>query len=125
MSKSRPRLVASLRQLQQERQRLLRRLTRNHELAVGSVAAVHRQCGNPTCHCSEGPGHPQTLFLFTDKKEGRRRCKLVRRADEARMLRAGQRYREYRQDLKQIRAIDRREKQILMALMEARAIRYE
>jgi hypothetical protein len=125
MAKSRAQLLASLRQLGHERRRLLRGLTREHELAVGTVSVVHRKCGNPTCHCSSGPGHPQTLFVFSDSREGRRRCKLVRRADEARLLRAGQRCREFRHDLMQLRAIDQQEKQILMALMEARAIRYE
>jgi hypothetical protein len=84
------------------------------ELAVGSVSPVQRKCGNPSCHCAEGPGHPQVLFLFQDE-QGERRCKLVRRADEARLLRAGERYRDFRDGLKRLRAIDRREKEILMA----------
>jgi len=125
VAESRAQLLASLRQLAQERRRLIRRLTQDHELALGTVSVVHRRCGNPSCHCARGPGHPQTLFLFTDRKLGRRRCQLVRRADEARLLRAGQRYREFRQDLQRLRAIDQQEKQILMALLEARAIRYE
>jgi hypothetical protein len=125
MAQSRARLLASLRQLALERRRLIRRLTQDHELAVGTVSVVQRPCGHPGCHCARGPGHPQTLFLFKDAKIGRRRCKLVRRADEARLLRAGQRYREFRQDLQRLRAIDQREKQILLALLETRAIRYE
>ncbi|MFQ6047435.1 MAG: DUF6788 family protein [Gemmatimonadales bacterium] len=125
MPKSRAQLLASLRELHQERQRLIRRLIRGHELALGTVSVVRRKCGNPSCHCSARAGHPQTLFLFTDPKDGRRRCKLVRRADEARLLRAGRRYRHFRQDLSRLRAIDRHEKGILTALMRARAIRYE
>jgi len=34
-------------------------------------------------------------------------------------------YREFRQDLNQVAAIDQREKQILMALKELRALNYE
>ncbi len=97
---------------------------RDAELAVGTVSVVLRKCGNPGCHCARGDGHPQTLFLFNDE-EGRRRCKLVRRADEVRLHAAGKRYRAFRQDLKQLRAIDRREKEILMALRDMRALRYE
>jgi hypothetical protein len=41
------------------------------------------------------------------------------------MLKAGERYREFREDIKQLRAIDLEEKQILMALAEERAISYE
>ena len=122
---SRTKLLASLHQLHQERRRLIRRLKREHELAIGTVSVVNRKCGNPRCHCVEGPGHPQTLFLFKDEKDGHRRCKLVRRADEAWMLRAGERYREFREDLKQLRAIDLEEKRILTALAEVRAVRYK
>lgn len=125
MKKSRTKMLLSLRQLHQERQRLIRRLTREHELAIGTVSVVRRKCGNPRCHCIKGSGHPQTLFLFKDEKENRRRCKLVRRSDEPRMIRAGVRYREFREDLKRLRAIDLGEKQILMALAEERAIHYE
>lgn len=41
------------------------------------------------------------------------------------MLRAGQHYRQFREDMKRLRAIDREEKQILMALKEVRAIHYK
>jgi hypothetical protein len=124
MTMSRKKLLAVLRKLQQERRQRLRRLVRDHELAVGSVSVVARKCGNPTCGCASGLGHPQTLFLFSDE-DGRRRCKLVRRADESRLQKAGERYRDFREDLKQLRAIDRREKEILMALRDQRAISYE
>jgi len=125
MAMSRKKLLASLRQLHQERRRLIRHLTRAHKLAIGTVAVVNRKCGNPYCHCAEGSGHPQTLFLFKDPTEGRRRCKLVRRQDEAWMIRAGEHYRQFREDLKQLRAIDQQEKQILLVLMELWAIRYK
>ena len=50
---------------------------------------------------------------------------MVRRADEARMLKAGDRYRQFRDDMKRLRAIDSEEKLILMALARGRAIQYE
>jgi len=125
MGMSRTKLLAALHQLHQERRRRLRRLTREHALAIGTVALVHRKCGNPRCHCLAGPGHPQTLFLFKDPRQSRRRCKLVRRADESQLQQAGERYREFRADLQRLRAIDREEKRILMALAEERAIHYE
>ena len=118
-------MLASLSELHQERRRLIRRLKLEGELAIGTVSVVNRKCGNPSCHCAEGPGHPQTLFLFKDEQTGRRRCKLVRRADEARMHRAGERYREFREAMRRLRAIDSQEKRILMALAERRAIHYE
>ncbi len=125
MKPSRTKSLASLRKIHQERRRLIRRLLRKDELAIGTVSVVRRKCGNPRCHCADGSGHPQTLFLFQDPQEDRRRCKLVRRADEAWMMQAGERYREFRKGIQQLRAIDREEKQILVALAEGRAIRYK
>ena len=124
MALSRKKLLENLRRLHQERRRLIRRLTADKELAIGTVSVVRRKCGKPTCHCAHGPGHPQTLFLFKDE-EGRRRCKLIRRMDEAWWHQAGKNYREFRDDLKQLRAINRREWEILMALKERRAVYYE
>ena len=125
MTPSEPDLLASLQRLQQERRSLLRRMTRPGEVAIGSVSAVRRKCGNPACHCAREGGHLQTLFLFQDRKDTRRRCKLVRRADETRMLKAGERYRSFRKGLQRLRAIDSEEKQILMAIAEERAVHYE
>ncbi len=125
MNLSRTKLLAKLNGLHKDRRRLLRRLKKEDELAIGTVSVVNRKCGSPNCHCVESGGHPQTLFLFNDQDQGRRRCKLVRRADESWMLKAGDRYRKFRKDMKQLRAIDLEEKQILMALAERRAIHYK
>ena len=125
MKKSTEKLLADLHALQTTRQRLLRVVIKERELAVGTVSEVSRKCGNPRCHCAKEGGHLQVSFLFKDKENGRRRCKLIRRDDEQRMLRAGENYRECRQAMQQLRAIDLEEKQILMALIEGRAIEYE
>jgi len=125
MTKSIISLRNSLGTLQQERKSLLGRLTKEHKLAIGTVSEVYRKCGNPRCHCANGPGHRQILFLFKNEDDQRRRCKLVRRADEQRLLRAGEVYRQFRADLQRLRAIEKEEIQILMAILIARAIHYE
>jgi hypothetical protein len=121
---SRTQLLARLTALHRERRRLLRRLTAAHELAVGTVAVVARKCGNPTCHCADGDGHPQVQFLFKDP-DGVRRCKLVRKADHQRLLLAGDRYRDFRADLRRLNDINSQERRILMSLRDLRAIHYE
>jgi hypothetical protein len=110
--------------LQRERRGLIRLLTSSHELAVGSVARVRRKCGNPRCGCLAGLGHPQTIFLFKDD-QGRRRCKMIRRADEVRMHKAGDRYRKWRKALTRLRAIENRQRQIMLAEIKNKAILYE
>jgi len=110
--------------LQRERSRLIRLLASSQDLAVGTVARVRRKCGNPRCGCLSGQGHPQTIFLFKDD-QGRRRCKLIRRADEVRMHKAGDRYRIWRKALIRLRAIENRQRQILVAEIKKKAIFYE
>lgn len=123
MSESTRQLRQELRELHGKRRTLLRSLTSHHELAQGSVSVVRRKCGKSNCHCAEGVGHPQTLFLFQGP-DGRRHCQLIRKADADRWLRAGECYRTFRQDLRQLRALNRREERILVALMERRALEY-
>lgn len=117
-------LRASLRQLGLQRSLLLRRLAAVQEVAVGSVSVVARKCGKPNCHCAQGGGHNQTLFLFRGE-DGRRHCKLIRQADSQKFLSAGDRYREFRAGLKELKAINERERRILETLMERQALHYE
>lgn len=117
-------LPDSLQKIQLQRRTLLRRLARLPEVAIGSVSVVRRKCGNPNCHCARDAGHPQTLFLFQGD-DGRRRCKLIRQADSDRLLQAGDRYREFRANLRKLRALNQRELQILAALLQKKAVRYE
>lgn len=124
MSKSSTDLRASLRQLRLQRSLLLRRLMRVEELAIGSVSVVQRKCGKANCRCAEGGGHKQTLFLFRGE-DGRRHCKLIRQADSDRLLSAGKRYRDFRAALRELRAINEREQQILGKLMQQHAVHYE
>lgn len=116
-------LHRTLNRLQQEHRKLLKYLTGKHELAIGSVSKMRRRCGNPRCHCRQGKGHLQVIFLFNDSRRCRR-CKLIRRADENRMLQAANRYRQTRSHLRKLRAIQNRQRQILLALINKRGIRY-
>jgi len=117
-------MSSEMSRLQRERSRLIRLLTSSQDPTIGSVARVRRKCGNPRCGCLSGQGHPRTIFLFKDDQR-RRRCKLIRRADEARMHKAGDRYRKWRKALNQLRAIENRQRQIMPAEIKERAIFYK
>ena len=116
-------LVASLRHLQQRRKRLLEECLRNKELVVGTVSELRARCGKPGCRCASGPGHPQMRLLYAEA--GRRRCKLIRKADEERIRAAGQRYRQLRSDLRELAALNSREIRLLRELIRRRGLRYE
>jgi len=62
----------SLSLLEAERSRILRQFTTLGDLRAGSICAVPRRCGKPTCHCAKpnDPGHDPQIRL-TRRVEGK------------------------------------------------------
>jgi len=62
----------SLPELEAQRSKILRQFTTLGDFRLGSICAVPRRCGKPTCHCakSNDPGHDPQLRL-TRKVHGR------------------------------------------------------
>ena len=62
----------SLPELEAERSQILRQFTTLGDLRTGSICAVPRRCGKPTCHCAKpnDPGHDPQVRL-TRKVEGK------------------------------------------------------
>ena len=55
----------SLSELEAERSKILRQFTSLGDLRPGSICAVPRRCGKPTCHCAKpnDPGHDPQIRL--------------------------------------------------------------
>lgn len=62
----------SLPDLEAERSKILRQFTTLGDLRPGSICAVARRCGKPTCHCAKpnDPGHDPQVRL-TRKVNGK------------------------------------------------------
>jgi hypothetical protein len=90
---------------------------------MGTVYAAYQRCGNPTCHCAHDRGHPKTLLVY--QVRGRRRCKLVRKADVDWVRIAAERYRTFRTARRALRALTAREVEAFERLAHSRAIEYE
>src|SRR5450759_3599378 len=60
-----PSMQNSLLELEAERSKILRQLTTLGDLRTGSICAVPRRCGKPTCHCAKpnDPGHDPQIRL--------------------------------------------------------------
>jgi len=115
--------LRQLETLHRRREELMAVLLTGEEFAVGTVSWVMRRCGNPNCRCAKTPTHRQMQFLFTE--DGRRRCKLVRRSDEARVMAAGERYRQFRQALRELRNLNSDELAILRSYRDERGLTYK
>lgn len=121
-SLSRPKLRAALRALDRRRAGLLAEVLRAEEFVVGTVSEVRGRCGKPGCQCARGKGHLQLRLLYADA--GRRRCKLIRKADAERVRQAGARYRQLKAALRELTALQARELRLLRAFVRQGGLRY-
>ena len=110
------------RALQKRRRALLREMLRPDPLIVGTVCEVLRRCGTPTCHCAKSPGHRQTLLLYGEG--GRRTSRFIRSQDVAKVRRAWQRYRRFREALRELRTLNTRELQLLRVQITLRQVQF-
>ena len=124
MSKSIKKIADLVRDLEAKRAELIELMIADREYAVGSVSVVRRKCGKSNCHCAEGEGHLQTLFLFKGDEE-KRVCKLVRNDDTPYMLEAGANYRAFKVRLRELRATQKRVEENLLAILKRRAVSYD
>ena len=119
---SRPKLRAALRALGRRRADLVVGMLRPEEFVVGTVSEVRGRCGKPGCQCARGEGHPQLRLLYA--AGGRRRCKLVRKADAERIRQAGARYRQLKGALRELTTLHARERRLLRAFVRQGGLRY-
>jgi hypothetical protein len=125
MSKSITKLKIALARIQKERVALHRLILKDQDMAVGSVSVVKGSCGKSTCHCASGKtGHLQTIFLFKGP-DARRRCKLVRQEDSDRLLKAHKYYADFRNSLRKLRHLSRREQTVGVAIRKERSLNYK
>ena len=120
---SRRSVLPLLRELHRRRWALFKRTTHPRALLIGTVYDVLRRCGNPSCRCAKKPTHRQTLFLSIH--QGKRRCQFIRQEDLSWVRQAWEHYRECKKALQEIRALYRREGQLLRAQIKRRSVLYE
>lgn len=123
MPMSRRKTEAELKTIQRRRQALLREISSPEPLIVGTVVDVLRRCGRPSCHCAAKPAHRQTLLLYGTR--GRRSSKFVRQKDADWVRRAGDRYRACKKALRELRALNLREIEVLRVQIQLRGVSYE
>jgi len=112
-----------LRVLQKRRWAIFETLAHPKRLLIGTVYDILRRCGNPTCACAKTPTHLQTLFMSV--RQGKRRCQFIRQEDLPWVREAAVHYKEFRQALREIRALNRKELKLLGVQMKRKATSYE
>jgi hypothetical protein len=112
-----------IRRLEDQRDRLLKRLLVADPLLCASLSLVKRTCGKPNCHCATQPSHE--AWVLATSQRGRRRCQVVRQDDIDDVRRRLELYKDYREGLRALEATHNEEKRLLRGLMEERNVPYE
>ena len=114
--------VDQLESLKKKRQGILRLFTSPNPLIVGSITQTKGRCGKPNCACAKQPCHPITLLMT--KKNGKKRCQLVRKNDIDRVFKQWMEYKKLILLLKQIGEYNAKEFEALREIILKRAIDY-
>lgn len=61
--------------LRRRKRQLLSRLRLPTDALPGSLSLSHRRCGKPSCHCTQGQGHP--LWSLTFMVQGTKRVEHI------------------------------------------------
>ena len=89
-------------------------------LLRGSFVVLHRKCGKPTCHCSEGEGHPAKYLSL--KESGRTRMIYIGPGEEMAVAEGNKRYRTFREHRAAMAKLSKEVLNLINALDDALAL---
>jgi hypothetical protein len=115
--------LKSLREMERRRRKILDQLLVDAPLLMGGLSRVLRTCGKPTCHCTGTPSHP--AWILATRTSPRPRCQVVRQDDLQTVQKRVEAYRSFRATLRELEAIQKRQKLLLRGLMKRRNVPYK
>jgi hypothetical protein len=97
----------SVRALRQRRKRLVGRLPPLDSVLPGSLIERYKRCGKPGCKCAKGPGHGPKYYLSVSQSGSTPRMDYVPCEYQQQVLEYVENYRQARDILKAVCAINR------------------
>jgi hypothetical protein len=101
-----------------ERKKLLGVLIDDEEMIEGSLTDILVKCGREGCHCEKQPVHMVTRL--TTRENGQIKLRVVRVDDRERVRDLVQVHKDFKQALKELGALESRQKKILKTMKKAR-----
>jgi Family of unknown function (DUF6788) len=99
--------TVSRRVLRQRRQRLLKRLPPLEAVLPGTLIERYKRCGKPGCKCAQGRGHGPKYYLSVSQSGSTPRLDYVPCEYQEQVIEYVHNYRQARDILKEICAINR------------------
>ena len=110
--------------LEQQRQKTLAYLLNPKEMVTGSIYGAYKKCGNKNCRCSKGVLHGPFNYL-SRKVDGKKKLTFIRRADEDRIKKEEENYRNYTKAMARLNKLNSRIYEDIKKIKEQKTGSYE
>ena len=93
--------------LEQQRQKAITYLLHPRDMVSGSLYSTYKKCGNKKCRCAKGELHGPFNYI-SKRVDGKTILTFVRRADENKIKKEAENYREYIKVIAKLNKIDKK-----------------
>jgi hypothetical protein len=110
--------------LEQQRQKAITYLLNPKDMVSGSTYSTYKKCGNKRCRCAKGELHGPFNYI-SKRVDGKTILTFVRRADESKITKKSENYREYIKVIAGLNKIDKKIYDNVKKIKEAKTKEYE
>ena len=110
--------------LEQQRQKAITYLLYPKDMVSGSLYATYKKCGNKKCRCAKGELHGPFNYI-SKRVDGKTILTFVRKADESKITKEAQNYREYIKVIAKLNKIDKKIYDNVKKIKEIKTTDYE
>lgn len=110
--------------LELQRQKAITYLLSPKDMVSGSIYATYKKCGNKKCRCAKGELHGPFNYI-SKRVDGKTILTFVRKADESKITKEAQNYREYIKVIAKLNKLDKKIYDNVKKIKEAKTKDYE
>ena len=110
--------------LEQQRQKAITYLLHPKDMVSGSIYATYKKCGNKNCRCAKGELHGPFNYI-SKRVDGKTILTFVRKADESKITKEAENYREYIKVIARLNKIDKKIYDSIKKIKETKTKDYE
>jgi len=110
--------------LEQQRQKAISCLLSPKDMVSGSLYSTYKKCGNKNCKCAKGVLHGPFNYI-SKRVDGKTVLTFVKKADESKVTKMCQNYREYIKAVAKLNKLDKKIYDCIKTIKEIKTKDYE
>ena len=110
--------------LELQRQKAITYLLSPKDMVSGSLYSTYKKCGNKNCRCAKGELHGPFNYI-SKRVDGKTVLTFVKKADESKITKMSQNYREYIKVIAKLNKLDKKIYDCIKKIKEIKTKDYE